>query len=327
MNGDDKTVIASFSYCPPPPCDPNTDPNCPPPPCDPWTPECGNDPGIIGNPVNSPIVVNLERGGYRLTGKESPVLFDIQASGTPIRIGWTAAGADEAFLCLDRNGSGRIDDGSELFGTATRLKNGLRAPNGFVALAEYDDNHDGVIDEKDQIWPHLLLWRDLNHDGISQSSELTPVAGSDLTSISVDYHWTGRRDAMGNTFRYEAKAWLGKNKETATPEPVYDIFFVHVPYRHANERSLRDKANADLTPYGQNAQILKNLTTGQYICRMLPSSHEPTKQVQELTAPVGDGLHSHTSASAHGPSEGDDTAAATTMNLPLYALTRRNSEM
>jgi len=42
----------------------------------------------------------------------------------------------------------------------------------FVALAEYDENQDVVIDENDAIWTQLLLWRDLNHDGISQPSEM-----------------------------------------------------------------------------------------------------------------------------------------------------------
>src|SRR6185436_8116447 len=104
------------------------------------------------------------RGEYRLTGSDSPVVFDIEASGTPVRIGWTAAHTDEAFLCLDRNGNGTIDDGSELFGNATPMPGGKPASNGFVALAQYDGNHDAVLDEDDPIWPQLLLWRDLNHD-------------------------------------------------------------------------------------------------------------------------------------------------------------------
>ncbi len=177
----------------------------------------------------SPIVINFAQGGYRLTGADSPVIFDIAATGQPVRIGWTAAGADEAFLCLDRNHNGRIDSGAELFGTATPLKDGTRAWNGFAALAEFDDKHDGIIDEGDAIWSQLLLWRDLNHDGISQSHELTSVADSGLTAISVDYHWSGRRDVSGNVFRYESQVWIQDTAHQPTPGPVYDIFFRRVP--------------------------------------------------------------------------------------------------
>src|SRR5438034_7188492 len=88
---------------------------------------CGGDPYvsdlvIAPNDACSPIIINFENGGYRLTGAESPVTFDIAATGQPVTIGWTAAGADEAFLCLDRDHNGQIDSGAELFGSATRLK-------------------------------------------------------------------------------------------------------------------------------------------------------------------------------------------------------------
>lgn len=207
------------------PCDRTRDPNC----CDPSDPSCQDEPPVIPNPDNSPIVLNLGAGPYRLTGVVSPVSFDVNASGTPVRIGWTASDADEAFLSLDRNGNGTIDNGGELFGTATRLKSGKRAENGFAALAEFDDNRDEFIDEKDAIWAGLLLWRDENHDGVSQPSELMPVSGSVLKAIRLDYHWSGRHDVWGNTFRYEALAWISSNGQNAAARPVYDIFFVRVP--------------------------------------------------------------------------------------------------
>lgn len=205
---------ALSTYNPPPP----------PPPPDPPS-NCSAD--WVGG--CSPIVIHFGRGYYRLTGTESAVLFDIAATGNPIRIGWTAPGADEAFLCLDRNHNGMIDSGAELFGNATPLKNGLRAGNGFIALAEYDDNGDGVIDARDPIWSHFLLWRDLNHDGASQPDELQPIVGSGVTAIGLDYRWTGRRDAFGNLFKYRSTVWMTNHGGKDTARPVYDIFFVRVP--------------------------------------------------------------------------------------------------
>src|SRR5262249_15008571 len=64
---------------------------------------------------------------------------------------WTPAGSDDAFLVYDRNGNGQIDDGSEMFGNWSPqwdFADGERR-NGFVALREIDENHDGVIDEND----------------------------------------------------------------------------------------------------------------------------------------------------------------------------------
>ncbi len=186
------------------------------------TPDEVNNPPVGCDPAPpSPIVINLEKGGYRLTGTNDPVVFDITATGNKDTIGWTERGANEAFLWLDRNGNGKVDDGSELFGTATLLRSGRRASNGFAALAEFDDNRDGVIDGQDSIWNSLLLWIDANHDGISQLGEIQALAETPITSMEVSYHWTGRQDQYGNTFRYEGHIHEGLSRKS-----IYDIFFV-----------------------------------------------------------------------------------------------------
>jgi len=183
-------------------------------------------PGVDGHcGITSPIVINLDNGPYQLTGAESPVLFDITGTGTKLPIGWTAPGTNQAFLWIDRDHNGVVTSGAELFGTAAVLQNGRHAANGFEALREFDTNADGVIDANDAVWPQLLLWTDRNHDGISQASEITRLADSPISSISLSYHWTGRRDARGNAFRYEGLISLSTGGKGSREQPVYDIFF------------------------------------------------------------------------------------------------------
>lgn len=181
--------------------------------CDPVTGVC--------TLFESPLAINLNSGAWRLTGLNDPVQFDIRAVGRKDFIGWTERDSDIALLALDRNGDGIINDGSELFGNATQLPNGQRAPNGFVALAQYDENHDAVIDSSDPVWNSLLLWLDRNHDGISQPDELTRVSASTITTIGLVYHWTGRHDALGNVFMSQGLVRIRNRTQS-----FYDIFFV-----------------------------------------------------------------------------------------------------
>lgn len=73
---------------------------------------------------------------------------------------------------MDRNHDGQINNGTELFGTATQLANGQRAGNGYAALAEMDTNHDGKISAADAGWKDLQVWVDANHDGKVEAGEL-----------------------------------------------------------------------------------------------------------------------------------------------------------
>lgn len=166
--------------------------------------------------------------GFVLTSATSGVLFDLDADGQLERVAWTRAGSDDAWLAFDRNGNGTIDDGSELFGNYTPVYPGMTVTtqNGFEALKFYEgpdygpSTADGIIDAKDAIFSRLLLWRDLNHDGISQPDELQRVADSNLRSVSTDYKLSQRHDRHGNAFRQRAKAKWANGLQNH----VYDVW-------------------------------------------------------------------------------------------------------
>ena len=102
------------------------------------------------------------------------------------------------WLALDRDGSGAIEGGHELFGSATVLRDGARADHGFVALAELDSDRDGRIDASDPDFARLVLWADHDADRRSTLWELTPVATAGLVAIDLDYRRDRRCDARGN---------------------------------------------------------------------------------------------------------------------------------
>lgn len=125
------------------------------------------------------------------------VAADFDLTGTmSVRTDWPTS--TTPWLALDRNGNGKIDDGGELFGSATLLRSGEAASNGFAALGELDSNADGRIDAGDELWARLLVWSDVDSDRVSAANELSSVATRDLVAIDLDHVVERRCDARGN---------------------------------------------------------------------------------------------------------------------------------
>jgi len=178
--------------------------------------------------TGSPILINLDdNGSDGLTSAENGVLFDLNNAGTAVHTGWTAASSRVGFLVMDRNGNGRIDNGSELFGSATPKRDGSIAKNGFEALIDLDQetgSPDGLIDRRDPSYSALRLWIDANHNGYSEPSELFGLDEVGIKSISTAYTMRSRVDGYGNQYRFEGEAQLVRDGHLKTRR-VFDVFF------------------------------------------------------------------------------------------------------
>jgi hypothetical protein len=185
-------------------------------------------------PCASPVLVDVAGDGFRLTDLAGGVRFDLDSDGRRGPLSWTAAGSDDAWLALDRDGDGLITTGRELFGNHTEQPPppAGQGRNGFLALALFDKaerggNGDGVIDGRDAVFGPLRLWRDENHDGVSQPDELHALPALGVARLHLDYKESKRADEFGNRFRYRAR--VGDAKGAKVNRWAWDVFLVNKP--------------------------------------------------------------------------------------------------
>jgi len=118
-----------------------------------------------------PLVINLEGDIPSLSS--TTFSFDLDNDGTSEQISCLNKG--NGFLAYDENEDGKINQGSELFGTKTG--------NGFGELAAYDEDKNNWIDENDSIFDKLQIWL---KDEESKEKELVGLGEVGIGAIFLD---------------------------------------------------------------------------------------------------------------------------------------------
>lgn len=187
---------------------------------------------------NSPLVLDLDHNGkvdlVNVWGKQKAVYFDADGTGTKVRTGWVAPG--DGLLALDVNGDGRITSGAQLFGENSRRLTPVdkwafrNFDSGFQALAQYDDDKNGIIDERDAIFAKLRVWRDANQDGASTSEELQTLKEAGVASLSLAYAKTGSPGHYDIVAMNEVRLTATYTAMTGKTYGLYDVWFAVRPH-------------------------------------------------------------------------------------------------
>lgn len=136
------------------------------------------------NRLVDPLVINYAGTAASLTNEKFD--FDLDSDGKTDRISF--AGSGNGFLALDKNGDGKINDGSELFGP--------QSGNGFDELRKYDEDGNGWIDEADSVYEKLQVWtKDNNGNDILYKLKDLDIGAIYLNDTKTQY---GMYDASGN---------------------------------------------------------------------------------------------------------------------------------
>ncbi|MCA1938827.1 MAG: hypothetical protein LDL29_09185 [Dechloromonas sp.] len=159
--------------------------------------------------LRDPLVLNFDGTYCQLV--DSRFSFDLDADGTPEWLPELADGS--CFLVFDRNGNGRADDGSELFGT--------RSGNGFADLATLDEDGNRWIDEGDSAFARLALWsgdsfRSLAEAGVG--ALYTRAVDAPFSLKNADNELLGQIRAAGVYLMESGSAGLMQQVDLATSE-------------------------------------------------------------------------------------------------------------
>ena len=136
-----------------------------------------------------PLAIDLNNDGIKGTNLDYKINFDLDNNGFKEATSWIDN--NDAFIAIDKNNNGTIDNGSELFGNKSISNNvyaytNPNAKNGFESLKEFDSNNDDIIDEKDKEFTNLLLWQDKNYNGISETDELIKLSDkAEFTNLNL----------------------------------------------------------------------------------------------------------------------------------------------
>ncbi|WP_216644969.1 lectin-like protein, partial [Microcystis aeruginosa] len=127
-----------------------------------------------------PLIVDLDNNGIKLINLDNSLIrFDIDADGYSENVSWT----NDGLLTVDLNHDGTINNITEIF--SEYFQDGS-ANSGLEALKTYDTNNNGIISSTDTQFNQILVWQDLNQDGISQPNELKTLAQHNITSINLN---------------------------------------------------------------------------------------------------------------------------------------------
>ncbi|MGQ0689755.1 MAG: calcium-binding protein [Limnobacter sp.] len=181
----------------------------------------------------SPLILDLDGDGLvETTSKSDDIYFDHAGDGFAEATGW--AGTDDGLLVRDLNGDGAINNGTELFGNNTRLKNGQYAANGFEALKDLDSNKDGKLNSADTAWNTLRVWKDTDADAQTDAGELLSLANAGVREIKLAYTNAGTNpDQHGNEHRQTSTY----TTTSGTVRAVHDVWFSTDNWKTIDQRA------------------------------------------------------------------------------------------
>jgi hypothetical protein len=155
-----------------------------------------------------PLVINFNGTAAQLSSQRFN--FDLNSDGKAENINFATNGS--GFLAFDRNGDGKINNGTELFGASSG--------NGFSELASLDSDRNGWIDENDAAYEKLRVW---SKDAAGNDQLLTlkqaDVGALNVAAISTPFDIKETNNALQGQIK-SSSIYLHENGIAGTIQQV-----------------------------------------------------------------------------------------------------------
>jgi|GEM_PF-4957989 len=196
-----------------------------------------------------PLVLDIEGDGLHFARRK--VYFDFHDDTYAVASAWPRF--DMGVLVHDKNGNGIVDSGREMI--AGRIG---AAPNGFIALAAYDTNGDGILSQDDAAWHDLRIWRDAGEDATIDpqgNQELFSLEELRITSISLRYQNVNKE--VNDNKVWQEGSFTIEGQERAIFAVMPDMDVVNTHFRDSGKAALPEafKNAPNLRGYG----VIKDL--------------------------------------------------------------------
>ena len=272
-----------------------------------------NGDGKIGiNPVS--ITASDKKSGSN-NNESGGAYFDHNGDGVSHRSSWISK--EDGILAYDRNGNGNIDDGSELFGNFTQIKdkdgNQRLAKDGYEALKEFDSNNDGLIDNKDDKFKDLKIWQDANSNGISDEGELKSLDELGIASLSLNHNEVNEDLGGGNTLSLKGSYIKKDGTAHSMGDLNFNVDTINSKFKDETPLSSEDMARANIKGFGLLRDLRSAAALNKDLAAALDSySRLSTKEEQLKALPALIKAWSETAARSTG---GNSNAAGYEVNL------------
>jgi len=155
-----------------------------------------------------PLVINYNASSAQLT--TTKFAFDIDTDGIEDQISILRSGS--GYLSLDKNSDGKINNGSELFGT--------KSGDGFADLALYDNDSNNWIDENDTIFNKLRIWvKDINGEDKLLALGEVGVGAIYLNNSETEFTLTDERGDVAGRLK-QSSIFLKENGDVGTIQNI-----------------------------------------------------------------------------------------------------------